>query len=261
MTYESEVLADNPLIYWRLGEPSGTTAADLSGNGNDGTYNGAVTLGTTGLLTGDVDTAVTFDGTADDQYVKSNNDFGNTTYPAWTLECGISGLTADDEGGRSIVLLVDATYDHWIACFTRFIVGFTDMQIGFNWGGVGGPSGEAIVVVPMGSNTSHLAFTYDGTTAKAYLNGALSDSFPDAAGDADFGGVSAFFYAGGDDLGFADGMWGVVDEAAFYTHAVGATRVTAHHTAMTIGGGGPSACTNPQFIVSPQLRAYLKLTP
>ena len=31
-SYSQEVLADSPLAYWRLGEASGTTAADASGN-------------------------------------------------------------------------------------------------------------------------------------------------------------------------------------------------------------------------------------
>jgi hypothetical protein len=54
----------NPLGYWRLGESSGTTATDYAGSQN-GTYGGGVTLGATGALSGDSDTAVTFDGIDD----------------------------------------------------------------------------------------------------------------------------------------------------------------------------------------------------
>ncbi|MEI9960417.1 MAG: hypothetical protein WDM76_04575 [Limisphaerales bacterium] len=41
--YHSTVLADNPLAYYPINatvDPTGITATDLSGNGNDGTYNG-----------------------------------------------------------------------------------------------------------------------------------------------------------------------------------------------------------------------------
>ena len=62
MTYSSEVLADGPVGYWRFGEASGTTAVDASGNGYDGTYANAPTLGVTGALTGDTDKSVTFNG-------------------------------------------------------------------------------------------------------------------------------------------------------------------------------------------------------
>jgi hypothetical protein len=41
---DAAVLALSPLGYWKLDEPSGTTAVDSSGNGRDGTYSGTYTL-------------------------------------------------------------------------------------------------------------------------------------------------------------------------------------------------------------------------
>src|SRR5437588_12563469 len=61
--YRTAVLADNPVSYWRLGEGSGTTAADEQGT-NSGTYVGSPTLGQPGLLTGDPNTAVAFNGSS-----------------------------------------------------------------------------------------------------------------------------------------------------------------------------------------------------
>lgn len=58
--YQALILADGPLMYYRLGEASGVTAVDASGHGNDGTYAAAPTLGVPGLITGDSDMAVTF---------------------------------------------------------------------------------------------------------------------------------------------------------------------------------------------------------
>ena len=52
------------VAYWRLGESSGNVAVDETGNYN-GTYVGTPTLGVDGLLVGDADTAVTFDGVND----------------------------------------------------------------------------------------------------------------------------------------------------------------------------------------------------
>ena len=60
--YVDVVDALSPLGYWRLGEPSGTTATDYTGSYN-GAYSGTgVTLGATGALSGDSDTAASFDG-------------------------------------------------------------------------------------------------------------------------------------------------------------------------------------------------------
>src|SRR5262249_6105810 len=64
-TYQQEVLADNPRSFWRLGEASGTNAADLGSGQNPGSYQNGVVLGRPGALTGDTDTAAQFDGVND----------------------------------------------------------------------------------------------------------------------------------------------------------------------------------------------------
>ena len=58
-----------PDVWIRLGEPSGTTVNDASGNGHGGTYVNTPTLGVAGFMPGDPDTGVTFNGT--DQYASS----------------------------------------------------------------------------------------------------------------------------------------------------------------------------------------------
>lgn len=65
-TYSSSVEGTSPVAYWRLGESSGTTAADEEGS-HDGTYVGSPTLGATGALYGAANTGVEFDGST--QYV------------------------------------------------------------------------------------------------------------------------------------------------------------------------------------------------
>lgn len=49
MAYTDVILADAPVAYYRLNETSGTTAADASGNGRNGTFTGS-TLNQTGLV-------------------------------------------------------------------------------------------------------------------------------------------------------------------------------------------------------------------
>lgn len=84
MSYSTEVLADSPALYLRLGETSGTTAVDGSTNGRDGTFQNAPTLGATGLLTNDTDKACEFDGV--DQYV---------SVPGWAGLGGTGGKTLE----------------------------------------------------------------------------------------------------------------------------------------------------------------------
>ena len=47
--YSQSVMQDGPLAYWQLNELSGTTAADSSGNGYNGTYEGSYSLGQPGV--------------------------------------------------------------------------------------------------------------------------------------------------------------------------------------------------------------------
>jgi glucose/arabinose dehydrogenase/PKD repeat protein len=61
-TYRQLIVSMSPVAHWRLGETSGTSAADSSGT-NTGTYSGGFTLGVPGLLTGDTDKAVQLNGT------------------------------------------------------------------------------------------------------------------------------------------------------------------------------------------------------
>src|SRR5260370_36700308 len=60
--YSSVVLAKGPIGYWRLGEATGPTAFDASGNGYDGTYFGNPAFGQPGAITNDPDTAIGLNG-------------------------------------------------------------------------------------------------------------------------------------------------------------------------------------------------------
>ncbi len=68
--YSSVVLAKGPVGYWRLGEASGPSAADASGNGYDGTYLGNPTFGQSGAIVNDPDTAIGLNGPDSRDYVE-----------------------------------------------------------------------------------------------------------------------------------------------------------------------------------------------
>lgn len=63
--YSQVVLADQPSMYWRLGEARGRTAFDSSGNGRDAKYHNGVQKGRTGAIVNDSDTCGLFDGVDD----------------------------------------------------------------------------------------------------------------------------------------------------------------------------------------------------
>jgi hypothetical protein len=91
--YQDEVLADNPVAYYRFEEVSGTTAADSSGNSNVGTYvNGVLTGQPSALQLG---RAATFDGI--DDYVSTPR----TVSTSFTLELWINTTAASLTGSQA----------------------------------------------------------------------------------------------------------------------------------------------------------------
>ena len=54
MSYQLKVMQDHPIGFWPLDETSGTTAADISGCGNNGTYTGSLTTNLLPLIPGGV---------------------------------------------------------------------------------------------------------------------------------------------------------------------------------------------------------------
>ena len=77
------MLSKSPLNYWRLGEPSGTNADDLGSANQDGTYVNSPTLGVTGLVPNDADTAVSFNGTTQSITTTAQIGAGTTRTIVW----------------------------------------------------------------------------------------------------------------------------------------------------------------------------------
>jgi len=94
--------------YWRLGESSGTTAADEKG-ANPGTYAGGVSLGQPGALRSDANTAARFDGSDDEMTVGGSGLALTTTgtMEGWFYwEAGTS-LMRDSTGSGGWILAYD----------------------------------------------------------------------------------------------------------------------------------------------------------
>ena len=108
--YRAAVLADSPVSYWRLGETSGTTAADERGLA-PGTYSGGPTLGRPGALLGDTNTAALFDGSNDQMSVTSSalNLRTSLTLEAWVRPTSLPGSGEDEIIRRSGQYSLDIT--------------------------------------------------------------------------------------------------------------------------------------------------------
>lgn len=153
MAYSDEVLADSPLLYWKLDETTGaTTAADASGNGRAGTLNGAWNLQQTPSHVTDSTYAYTSGG-------------GNIVSP--TISFGSSDVTVE------IWLYVDASQTYIPFSFgTNYLdIYITGGRIGINTGagdqyGCTITTGYHHIVAVMPNNKAT-------TNGKIYVDGSL----------------------------------------------------------------------------------------
>ena len=219
-TYAGGILAATPEAYWRLGEATGTTAADASGNGVTGTYTNSPTLGTPGVLAGDSDTSVTFDAS----WATFGDVFDFTGNAPFTLETWVKPTIIDatgrrilskkgiDGGGLNQGYEIEATSSN--TTFRRFAGGLGKSAI---WA-----TGLAV------GQWSHVAATYDGTAIRLYVNGMLRATNTTSTGA--IGEHATTFELGRASSG-GSYFKGAIDETAVYDRALSDADVLAHYDA------------------------------
>ena len=199
--YRRAMLATAPVGYWRLGldDIGGAIAADQMG-ANTGTYVGAPTLGVAGLLTGDPDTAVTFNGST--QYMHRAGGVGSLS--SWSISLWVNGTAAG-----FYARLFEAGTD--VLDIARQSDGTIALYDGAGWLVTG--------LVAASSTIVNIVFTFNGSSLCGYQNGVLTYG-PGARGRAISGDV--WF---GSDSGGASNFPGTIDEPAIWDRALSAAEV------------------------------------
>jgi hypothetical protein len=160
-------IADPSLIgLWTLDEGAGTTVVDWSGHGNHGTF-----AGNPQWAAGKIASALQFDGT--DDYVEvpdspSLDIADEITIAAWVYR------EVDSGGWERIISKSDPSlYDFWLQITNGDSIGGGFLDIG-------GTAHNSLdlatgISIPLNQWT-HLAYVYDGTIAKGYVDGRLDKS-------------------------------------------------------------------------------------
>src|SRR5690625_1632334 len=218
--YGEAVFEQEPDLYWRLGETSGSTAADSGWMGNAGTYQGGHSKGQPGAVLGTANTAVTFNGT--NGYVASVNSFDNPqvfTTEAWVRTTSTSGGKIIGFGNQRTTL--SSQYD-------RHTYMLDTGQIAF---GVY-PAAETTVISPQSYNDGqwhHVVSTLSGDGMRLYVDGVEVGSDPNTVAEA----FTGYWRVGGDRVwGGASSNYlnGTIDEVAVYPHALDAQDILHHYT-------------------------------
>lgn len=242
--YSDLILATPGLLsYYRLGEPSGTTASDATGNGRDLTYT-SVTLGTTGLLTGDADTAATFNGSTSVAQVDNTTTMNFATGKAMSVEAWIKIAAPRNTYDFWLMLAVDSVVKYW----------FGTINTGLLYWNMGSSDQQGLSDPLVADTTYHVVFTggIEGSTivTRSYINGVEVESRDEGTSslpNADYIAIGQTPGTGG--LEFK----GIIDEVAIYNVALTPAQVAAHYN----GGLGVFASTgNSRIATQFQLRPY-----
>lgn len=241
MTYKETVLADSPAGYWRLGEASGTTAADSSGNGRSATY-ANVTLGATGLIANDSNTAATFNGTSSEVSRADETLFdlpGNFTLEAWIKPTAVGAA-------RSILSKTEG--EAWGLELTA------TNKVLFYFRTEAGEFPEVVGGSVVANNTYHVVVTKSSTTLILWVNGAKISEFATTKVPRNQAGK---FRIGKFSNEVPQPFIGVIDEVAIYESALSETRIKAHYAVGTTKAGPPVNTALPVITGTPRVGSTL----
>lgn len=235
-TYSTAIMADAPTAYYHLDDTT-STAADSSGNGLNGAIGSSVAKSMTGLVTSMSDTSVGTPGYKSSSgviKVAQNSKLQPSSAVSLEALLRFSSTPANytvpvDYGQRSGI----APYG-WYFSNGRLMAQFT-----LSSGVIDLATGT------LAANTTYdIVSTFDGYTAKLYVNGALVASGSKSGTLTDY--VSGYGLTIGDSGALGDPAFkGTIDEVAVYAgKALSATQVSNHYNASKTTGT-PAPTTAP----------------
>jgi hypothetical protein len=219
--YRDLILSGGPIAYWRLGEPSGSTMIDSTGNGHVGSYSGA-TLGVTGLID-DPDTAASWAGSGAAGVTTANLsqfDISVITLEAWiqTSSTAVRQILTRDDGVNRVFQFR-----------TNTVVQFLLLR-----DGDGASHGTLSGVTNIADGQPHhVVLTYDGSTARLFVDGTLEAS-PSLPAGLQLGSTAPVRVAARSGGAFSDVWTGVLDEIVVYGRVLPAGEVEEHYN---VGSG------------------------
>lgn len=236
MSYLTTVLADNPGGYWRLGEQSGLTAIDFSGNGHNGTYTNGPILVQPGLLLSEPGaTSVRF-AAASSQYMEVADTASIDPGDVFTLEGWLKRTSDVSNFGQTVCSKSYQAGTMYISDTGILTLAKSQVSI----------IAESTIPIPLTDRTNsyYCVITKNGSSVHLYLNAVdvtgpvvdatcITNTFPFRASSDSFGD--------GNPVTFSNFY---LQEIATYPTALSAARVAAHYLA----GSQPVSAGPPQLV-------------
>ena len=222
ISYSQKILADNPLVYYRLGE-TGTTAADATGN-YDATYYGTITRNVSSPLVNDPNKAIST-GAGTDHYIRKSsfNAFSTTAVSAefWMK-------SSDKNNSGSPISYAVGNMDN------EFLI-YNYQNLGIYVNGSHVDTGISLT----NGNWHHVVITWQssGGTTKLYVDKSLVYSGNLQAGSSIHAGGTLVLGQEQDSVGGnfdpSQTFVGSLDEVAIYSHVLSASQIASHYDVAT----------------------------
>ena len=258
-----------PVGNWTLNEGSGTTAADSSGNGNNGTLvNGPTWLSSASCERGA--SCLGFDGSNDRIDVPSSSSLnirGPLTVTAWInlIDIPPSGEQQNIYNFPAAVAKgpTNTQYLIFVNGVAGSASGTSPLVFRINTG-IDNPTSSTQLVLHEVASTNkvvfgqwiHVAGVYDGSTMKIYFNGVLDASTP-VSGSIAFDTRPLTMGAGANDLytdivpsAFVNQLHGSIDEAQVYDRALNATEIRTLSNTPPVANAGADQIVNANAAVT-----------
>ncbi|GAA3472294.1 LamG-like jellyroll fold domain-containing protein [Nonomuraea roseola] len=218
--YGRSVYDDEPSLYWRLGEASGTVAADSGQTGTPGTYTATgVTYGQPGAITGTGNPSITVNG---GRVISTAPVSNPTTYSAelWFKTTTTSGGKLVGFGNAASG--TSGNYDRHVYMGNDGKLTFGTYTGAFN-----------LITTPTAYNDGqwhHVVATQGSGGMTLYVDGAAVGTHPQTNAE----GYTGYWRVGGDNLNAwparpsSDDFAGTLDEVAIYSATLSAAQVSEH---------------------------------
>ena len=239
--YVAAVAADGATQHWPLGEASGGTAfADIGGN--DLTVGSGVSRGAGGAITGDPNTATTFNGTSASAAAAQRLEQAPSSFSleAWFRTTSTAGGKIIGFGNSNTG--TSSTYDRHVYMDTsgRVLFGVTEINqrrtiqsvSGFN-------DGDYHHVVASLSPSTGMQLFVDGVRVATRSTPVAPNYY-------------GYWRVGGDST-WSGSQWfnGRIDEVAVYPSVLSGAQVAGHYTLGSTGGGPVNAAPSASFTATP----------
>ncbi len=220
--YGKSVYNLDPTLYWRLGEASGTTAADAGSNGNTGTYRNSVTRGQSGALNGVNNTAISVQGNG---FVSSDASFVNPT--TYAVEAWFK--TTSTTGGKIVGFGNARTGNS--SSYDRHVYMTGDGILHF-----GVYTGQEVTLDSAAALNDgkwhHVVAQQTADGMKLYIDGSLTAQNQEAAAQ----NYTGYWRVGGDSGWAGTGYFtGSIDDVAVYSQPLSGAQVEEHYEVGAFG--------------------------